>query len=315
MSNYPESTNKLIALAQRGINEAVNTRGWIVNLNDRRSVDLANFSHTVTKPAIQAPPNFSDLFGVGDSTAPEIIRLNGEARAWMDEYFPAISGDLRTLPEDLLCGIISGVKPFGVDKTIFEIVWHQARDRAYRGQATETKSIASTFSAAGFTLSPGAMVAAITESEARASQAIAEVNREQAIKDADIKLDLLKFAEEQAIRLKLGVMQSMADFYRMWYAMPDRDMERARIRSQAMGTFYQALGSYYNIETAFARLGLESSKAKADVSIENSRMKLAASKGMEANVQALGPVASAFGQIASGAASAASTLVAQVESL
>ncbi|WP_220815695.1 hypothetical protein [Pseudomonas paralcaligenes] len=313
MSNYPETTKQLLGLATRALTEAGNTRGWIVNLQGKREAKSANFSHKLNRPAIQPPPTFSDLFEGADTSGSEIKRLDAEEEAWLAKYFPAINGCLKTLPEEFICGVIGGTKPFGMDVTIFEMVWHQARDRAYRAQASETKNIAATFSGAGFSLPPGAMAVAVTESERRASEAIAEVNIQQAIKDAEIKLDLLKFAEQLGVDLKLGVMRAMSDFYRLWYSLPDRDIERARIRAQAMSTFYQALSSYHNVEVAFERLALEVSRTKADVSVENARLALAASSDMDANLGALGQAVSAYGDIASGAASAASTLVAQLE--
>jgi hypothetical protein len=303
-------------LAQQALLEAMNTRDMIGQTRaGAGSYEEATFSYDSSKPPIQPPPQFSDLFETGDNTGTEVGRLNGEAKAWIAQYFPAIDGGLKTIPENMLVDIISGIKPFGTDKSIFEIVWHRARDRAYRTQATEAKNIAATFSGAGFTLPPGAMLAALADSEVRGSLAIAEVSREQAIKDADIKLELLKFAEEQAIRLKLGVMQSMADFYRMWHSVPDRDIERSRVRSQAMATFYQALGSYYGVERSFAQLDLEASKAASGVTVENARLAMESTKVGQVGAAALGQVATAFGNIASGAASAASTLVAQVESV
>lgn len=315
MSNYPDTTNQLIGLATRSLTEATNTRGWIVNLQGKRNAKQASFSHKLERPTIQPPPAFSDLFEGADTSGSEIKRLNTEEEAWLAKYFPAINGCLKTLPEEFICGVVGGVKPFGMDATIFEMVWHRARDRAYRAQASETKNIAATFSGAGFGLPPGAMAVAVTESEQRASEAIAAVNVEQAIKDAEIKLDLLKFAEQLGIDLKLGVMRAMADFYRMWYSLPDRDIERARIRSQAMATFYQALSSYHNVDVAYSRLALEVARTKADVSIENARLDLAASSDLDANLGALGQAVSAFGDVASGAASAASTLVAQLENV
>lgn len=315
MSNYPDTTSQLMSLATRALTEATNTRGWIVNLQGKRNAKQASFSHKLERPTIQPPPAFSDLFEGADTTGSEVKRLDAEADAWLAKYFPSINGCLKTLPEEFICGVIGGTKPFGMDSTIFEMVWHRARDRAYRAQASETKNIAATFSGAGFTLPPGAMAVALTESEQRASEAIAAVNVEQAIKDAEIKLDLLKFAEQLGVDLKMGVMRAMADFYRMWYSLPDRDIERARIRAQAMATFYQALSSYHNVDLAYSRLALEVARTKADVSVENARLDLAASSDLDANLGALGQAVNAYGDVASGAASAASTLVAQLENV
>lgn len=82
-----------------------------------------------------------------------------------------------------------------------------------------------------------------------------------------------------------------------------------------MATFYQALSSYHNVDVAYSRLALEVAKTQADVSVENARLDLAASSDLDANLGALGQAVQAYGDVASGAASAASTLVAQLENV
>lgn len=314
MSNYDATTNKLMTIAERALMEAQNTRGWIGAFSSVNAPDT-NFRHNVNKPSLGPAPKFSELFDNVDNTAPEIIRLNREADEWLDKYFPSINGCLRTLPEDWLCGVISGTKPFGMDKTVFEIVWHQARDRAYRSANSSQRSLEAAFSSRGFTMPTGALVAAMSEVEAQADLAVAEVNRAQAIKDAEIKLELLKFAEEQAIRLKLGIMDAMARFYQMWFAVPDRDIERARIRAQAMSAFYSALSNYHNVEVAFEQLRLEAAKAGLTADLQSDDRRMEAERILRAGLPSIGAVAQAFGNIASGAASAAGTLVAQIESI
>jgi hypothetical protein len=308
---YEQTTEFLQTIASRALSEAQNTRGMLWNTMPQQ-VPERSLQHSLTKPNFGARPLFSDVFAAGDSTDPEIMRLNGEADGWMEKYFPAMNGGLKTLPDDMLIGIISGVKPYGLDKTVLEIAWHQARDRAYRASNTEQRTLEARFSSAGFSLPPGALVAAIIDSDQRASQAIAEVNWQQAIKDADIKIELLKFAEEQAIRLKLGIMQQMGDFYRLWHSVPDRDIERARVRAQALASFHSSLASYNSVEMAFEELRFKVAAGKSSVQLESDGRRV----GMAAashTAGGLGQAAGAFGQIASGAASAASSLVARVE--
>lgn len=311
MAEFEDVTSFLQSQSSRALTDAVNTRNMIWNQMPG-SVKERRLSFDFTKPALGGAPKLSDIFGMGDSTNPEILRLNSEADAWMAKYCPAISGDLKTLPEDMLLGIISGSKPYGQDRTVLEIVWHQARDRAYRAGDSEVRTIETRFAGAGFSLPQGAMVAAITAAEQRAGQAIAEVNWQQAIKDADIKVDLLKFAEEQAIRLKLGLLSQMGEFYRMWYAVPDRDIERARVRAQAQATFYSALGNYHNLELAFEAMRLDIAKAKLDVGLVYDRHKVALETGNNTS-GALGQATSALAQVAASNGAAASSLVAKVE--
>lgn len=270
----------------------------------------ASLTYTVNEPNLSPPPQFSDLFPGADTSNEMVQWLNSEADKWIEKYFPELAACLRTLPEEWLCGILSGEKEFGLDKTVFEILWQRARDRAYRTNASEAATIRADFSTRGFEMPPGAFFQAITEAEQRAGIAIGEVNREQMVKEAEIKLDLLKFAEEQAIRLKLGIMDAMRSFYVAWISIPDKSLEKARIQSQAMATFYSALASYYNVELGFEELRLRAAEAKAGVQIDNNRVKVANTDG--GRNAALGVATQAFANTASGAASAGSALFANI---
>lgn len=52
-------------------------------------------------------------------------------------------------------------------------------------------------------------------------------------------------------------MSALADFYRMWITVPDKDIERAKVKAQAQASLYSALSSYYNVEISFRRAALE----------------------------------------------------------
>jgi len=241
--------------------------------------------------------------------------LNEQADEWMAKYFPAIFECFKTMPEEVLCDIMSGVKPFGVDKTVFEMVWHNARDRAYRTVNSEVDTLAATFSSRGFALPPGAMVDLVAQAERTGRDSILDVNRDQAMKDADIKVDLLKHALSLATQLKVGLLNTMADFYRMWATLPDKDIERARVRAQAMSAFYQALSAYYNVELGFQELTLKAATADAEVDLGVDKNRLAHESNFGPTASALGQATSAFAQIAAQASVAGGSLTAQVESL
>lgn len=321
MSNYAESTAFLQALANEAILEVRNTRGSIVSLTEPNSDNTAlrhpDFKYTVTKPSLGPAPRLSDVLELGDSTDAWLQKLDADADAWMAKYFPAMSAGLQTLPEDWLCGVIAGTKPFGMDQTVFELVWHRARDRAYRTMASEQTALEAAFTGRGFTLPPGALVAQMADSAERAGNAILEVNREQAIKDAEIKLELLKFALEQALNYKRGILQALADFTRQWISMPDHDLERARIKAQATSTLYSALSSYYNVEVAFEELKLKAKQTDVETDLADDRNRIANRQAADAagKANALGQATRAMGDIAAQAASSAGTLTAEIESL
>lgn len=310
MAAYDETTAFLQSQATRAIQFAENTTRTIT---DGRAPNLADprVRTSLEKPNLGPPPNFGDLFQGGDNTGPEIDQLNAEVTAWMERYFPAINDCLKEIPEDWLCDVISGVRPFGLSQTYFELVWHQARDRAARTRRSEVMGIEEDFSRRGFSIPPGAMVAAMSEARQRESDTVLEVNRDQAIKDAEIKLDLLKFAEEQALGYKIAVMNALAGFYREWFRAPDRDVERARVRAQAYSSLYSALSTYYNVEIAFEQLKLRKDEADGNLQLGTDRNKIAVYTGTNVP-NALANAVRAFGDVAASSANAASTLVANI---
>jgi hypothetical protein len=312
---YDDTTAFLQATATDALNQASNNASRIYSLPPKVNLREPNFDVTLTKPILDAPPQLSDLFTEGDTTQENLLWLNEQADEWIAKYFPEINGCFKTQPEETLCAIISGSRPFGVDKTVFEQVWNQARDRAYRTANSETATLNVAFSARGFTLPSGAMVDLIAGAERKATDVVLDVNRDQAMKDADIKVDLLKVALQLATQIKIGVMSAMADFYRLWITLPDKDIERARIRAQAMSAFYSALSSYYNVEIAFQELKLRAATADAGVDIDVDRNRLSHEGHFGATASALGQAVSSFANVAAQASVAGGSLTTEIETL
>lgn len=314
-SAYGDTTAFLQGVATNALNQAQNNASRIYSLPPQVRLRNPHFNVDLQKPNIGPPPVFSDLFTEGDSTDPTIQYLNSQSDAWVAKYFPQLAGDFKEQPEDVLCGIISGVKPYGMDKTIFELVWHQARDRAYRTAASEQRTLEASFSARGFALPPGAYVDAVTQIEQRATDAILDVSRDQAIKDADIKLRLLEIGLQLSTQLKIGILSALADFYRMWISLPDKDIERARIKMQGMNSFYSALSSYYNVEIAFQDLKLKAAQTKAGVDIDVDNSALKHQGNFSSVASALGGAVNAFAGTAASAAQAGGSFTAQIENI
>jgi hypothetical protein len=262
-----------------------------------------------------AAPQFADLFAGGDNSNALIAQLNDQVDAWLAKYFPSINGQFQNVPEDYLVNVISGVKPFGVASTVFDLVWHQARDRVYRTTQSETRTLEASFSSQGFTLPAGALLDAVTQSEQRATEAILNVTRDQAIKEADIKVDLLKHAVGIAAQLKMGILNTSAEFFKAYYSVHGLANEVARIRAQAYQSFYQALSSYYNVEVSWEDLRLRSAEATANVGVANDRNRVTMYSQTDTGNAARAQAARGFADVAATANAAAGTLVAQIEAV
>ena len=315
MASYDDTTAFLQEQAANALNQASNNAARIYSLPPKVSLREPDFDVTLTSPTIGPPPQLSDLFTEGDTTQSSLAYLNAEADAWMAKYFPQITDCLQNQPEETLCAIINRIGDYAIDGSVFAQVWNQARDRAYRTAHSERMTIEADFSARGFTLPAGAMVDLVAQSERKSTDAVLDVNRDQAMKDAEIRVDLLKTALELATRIKLGVMAAMADFYRVWVTLPDKDIERARIRSQAMAAFYSALSSYYNVEIAFQELTLKAAQTEAGIDIDVDRNRLTHESHFGSTASALGQAVNAFANIAAQANVAGGSLTAEIESI
>ena len=312
-SQYEPTTGELFATAQQAINLASLSAGRIGGLS-APGLKEVGFNFTPNDINLDAPPKFSDLFDGADNADDIIARLDDKVDEWLAKYFPSINGAFKNIPDDWLIGVISGTKPFGIDSTIFDLVWHKARDRAGRTTRSEQRTLEANFSERGFTMPAGALVEAIMQSEQRGVDAVLDVNRDEAIKDAEIKNDLLKMAVQVAAQLKQGILDTSAQFFKAYYDVYGLDNEIARIRASAYNAYYSALANYYQIEVSLEQIRLRAAEgdAEAGASIDRNRVSLFGANGAaSAHAQA----SRGFADIASSSAAAAGTLVAQVESV
>lgn len=265
----------------------------------------AKSSSGATKPLA-----LSDMLTTDDSSV-RLQFLDQESEKWLDTYFPELQACLKSEPERWLCGIITGQKPFGLSEDVFRAVWLQARDREYRTRNSAASQLRGDFSRRGFSLPPGAMIAAMSRVEREASDAIGAVNIAQAIRDSEIKLDLLKFAEEQALTLKRGILSALADFYRTWVELPNKALEASRLKVAAYQSLNSALSDFYRVELGWEELRLQAANLRMNGKLDTDRIRVSAAAGDNRNA-AVANAVRAFGDVAASAANAAGTLQANI---
>lgn len=309
MSSIDSNIEQLFAIAQDAASQARQQASriafWAPNASGGSLSYTAPTSSGATKPAA-----LSGMLSEDDSAA-RLQFLDQESEKWLDTYFPELQACLKSEPERWLCGIITGQKPFGLSEDVFRAVWLQARDRENRSRSSATAQLRAEYSRRGFGLPPGAMVYSINQSERQAADAIGAVNIAQAIKDADIKLDLLKFAEEQALTLKRGVLITLADFYRTWVDLPNKALEGSRLKVAAYQSLNSALSDYYRVELGWEELRLQAANLRMNGRLDESRIRVSAAIGDSRNA-ALGAATDAFASIAAAASNAAGTMQANI---
>lgn len=299
--------DRLFEFASDALDQAKTVSGRISTFIPNIASGDLKFTENV--PEMAKPLALSD-FLQSDNSAATLRFVDAETEALVDQYFPEINGALRYPPEQWLAGIITGQEPFGLSKAVFEAVWHESRDREYRARNSAVAQIRAEFSQRGFSLPPGAMIQAVTQAEERASDAIGEVNRAQTIKDADIKLDLLKFAEEQAIKLKLGIFQAIADYYRVLISLPNKDIEASRMKVAAYASFNDSMSNFHRVQMGFEELRLQAAHLRMNGKLDESRIRVSSLDG--SRNAAMGQATNAFADIAASASGSAGTLNANI---
>ena len=313
MSNIDNTAEFLQGFSENAL-RAANALAGRLSWLDANPRDIS-FSHSVHKAPMEKPPSLGDLLAEDAKTDVNVLLLNDAAEAWINKYFPNIGSCMTHQPEEWACGILSGEKPFGLNRAAFEATWHDGRDRAYRQAGTDRAQISADYSLRGFSMPPGAMLAAFRNADARASEAISDINRQQTIKDAEIKLELIKFAAETAAQLKTAMMQMLASFFGKVVDLRNHDQgaDKMRARASAYSSFVSGLSSYYNVELGFEQLRLEAAKVKAGVQEANAKVKAdLTGVGMDSRNNALGQAANGFAQAAGAAANANSSLQAEL---
>lgn len=307
MADIDDNIAQLFSIANSALSTAEEQASRIAYIFP--TINSGNLNYTVPNFTGTKPGALSDM--VIDDTPDRLLFLDNESEKWLNKFFPELQACLRDEPEKWLCGIITGQQPFGMSEDVFRAIWLQARDREYRARNSANAQLYAEFSARGFTIPPGAMIAALTASERQTADAIAAVNIAQAVRDSEIKLDLLKFAEEQALMLKRGILASLADFYRTWIDLPNKALEASRLRVAAYASLNSALSDYYRVELGWENLRLQAANLRMNGKLDESRIRVNAGTGDSRNA-AVGQAVNAFAEIAAGAANAAGTLQANI---
>lgn len=275
------------------------------------------FTYDPNKPVMDKLPSLSDLLADYETQDVNVTLLNDAAEEWIAKYLPNIAECLDTQPEQWACGILSGTREFGMNKAAFDAAWHVGRDRAYRQSSTEKAQIEALHSLRGFSLPSGSFASSMVSADIRASDAIAEINMQQAIKEAEVKLELIKLAATTATQVKTSLMGMLANFFGNIVSLSKHEpgAEKLKAKSQAYSSFISGLSNYFNVELGFEKLRLDAAKAKTDTEEVNAKMDAELSfKGIDSRNAGFAQAARGFADAAGAAANAASSLQAELYS-
>ncbi|MBF0607547.1 MAG: hypothetical protein HQL61_08375 [Magnetococcales bacterium] len=119
------------------------------------------------------------------------------------------------------------------------MLWEAAREREHLNAAVEIEDVRRTFAASGFVIPTGAMFAAIDRARQKAANAASTVNRDIAVKQAELAVKNRQFAIEKAIALE-GLLISFHN------SLAERSLNAAKAALEAGIRLYNLKVENYN---------------------------------------------------------------------
>lgn len=215
----------------------------------------------VVEPPVNIPMNATGLdSALYDSTYDRILTdLSGKFAGFFDEYFPN-ECDYLAKAQQWMCDVLdtggTGIKPAVEDQ-----IWQRDRARVLRDSARAEDDIVATFAARGFPLPPGAAAHAVGLVQQDARDKIAQASRDVAIKQAEIEIENIKFAVQQALDYRIKAIAAAGDYIRTLAIGPDIAMKLATSSADAQAKLISAASQYYNARISVASLDVELIKA------------------------------------------------------
>lgn len=281
-----------------------------------RAIENAQTYPHITSPTVILPPSVVDpgvfiptnIDGANEalfnSTYDKLVGdIETKLAAFFATYFPNQS-DYFAAAQAWLYDVIHNGKT-GIPVDIERQIWERDRDRVLRDAERQVDTEIATWAAKGYALPPGAATNAAFRVRMDAQEKVAEASRSTAIKQAEMTLETVKFAVEQALRFRLGAIQAAADYIRAVMLAPEIASRLALSKVEAQARLISAASEYYRARVDVARLQLEGRRINTDYQLETAKANLGAfTESIRSQVMAAVAAAQSAGTQASAALNA-----------
>lgn len=274
---------------------------------------------TAVVPALrQAPPAFSPntdlslLFSQGFQTAfaqfnPLVLQ---SVLDYTTRFFPAaIAG---TCDDWIQKAILTGGT--GIPAAIENAIWERARSREMIDARMLEQEALNAFASRGFSMPPGALAGRLLEVRQNATNKSSTISRDVAIKQAELEIENIKFALDEGLKVRMGVIQSLPAYIKAWLEPAADAVEYAKALAAAKERLWSAASDYYRALISEAELGVRTqsiTQTSRDQMVAEDVLSFGHTVG--AQVEAAKTVAAVLANAAAGALNAISTNVQQAE--
>lgn len=226
-----------------------------------------------------------------------IAMLTDELANYFITYYPLASDAFDEAINWMVNAITVGGT--GLNPAVEAQIWQRGRDRILiDGQRAEAQTM-DEFSARGFSLPPGALSARIDTARHEGMKAIGEFSRDVAIKQAEIEVENLRFAVDQAVKARMSAMAAASDYIRALMSGPETAARVASINSDAKARMMGATADLYRARLARDELAMKVPMFNTGERVKITGMELDASyKRVQNRVTAAVAAAEQYGKAA-----------------
>lgn len=233
--------------------------------------------------------------------------LSDELAGFFIKYYPLASDAFDEATAWLVNAITVGGT--GIAPAVEQQIWQRGRDRVLADGARTAAQTLDEFASRGFSLPPGAMAARLQEERFVQLGKIQDHSRDVTIKAAEMEIENLRFAVEQAINSRMKAMAAASDYIRGLMSGVDSAARVASINSDAKARMLSATSDLYRARLARDELAMKIPMVNSDTSVRVAMGNQEGFyKGVQARTDAAGNAAEVYGKTAMAALSSLSAI-------
>lgn len=169
--------------------------------------------------------------------------LAGETTDFLNNWFPDLTACIKTNVSSWLCDAING--GVGLPAAVMAQLWGQARDREARATSQALSQSIDKYGGMGWDLGSEYIANVGKQIVVEGGKAVSELNRTISIEEAKLRIETAKFAIEQAINLRLGILRALVDFLNMKIRMYGEARDKATAYVDAKRRLWESVQAYY----------------------------------------------------------------------
>jgi len=297
-----ENSELAQALAKEAQTNAVNVT-TITGPDEVRAVDFPIPPFNPNKDLVyQYQSDLDDIWGDLEDW------IRGMMTDWMDTYFPVLDPCIQPSEDAWLCAVVNDGY-IGIPAAVETQIWDRARGREINDAIQLEAEAMSAFAAMGYSMPPGALLARQMQARAKASDQSATINRELAIKNTEISVEMTKVAIQEMTKLRLGIAAALGDYIRAWMALPTAAADMAKAKAEANRWMWDSASDYVRALVAKYGYLLDADKFNSEMQMRNNEAFVnLVNSNTQSRVAAATKAAEAVAQIASSAINANQSL-------